>query len=120
MLVSQSLRHSQSTRPLGVSTSRGFRYSLEYACTALSVFLHWNRVAIAGYYTHAVTTLNVKVGAMAKKKGTALLVVFTDVDSEQDADFNAWYNEEHLPERLSGRDSWTALGTRRSRVVHAT
>jgi hypothetical protein len=57
---------------------------------------------------------------MAKKKGTALLVVFTDVDSEQDADFNAWYNEEHLPERLSGRDSWTALGTRRSRVVHAT
>ena len=38
---------------------------------------------------------------MAKKKGTALLVVFTDVDSEQDADFNAWYNEEHLPERLS-------------------
>ena len=38
---------------------------------------------------------------MAKKKGTALLVVFTDVDSEQDADFNAWYNQEHLPERLS-------------------
>ena len=41
------------------------------------------------------------VGAMAKKKGTALLVVFTDVDSEQDSDFNAWYNQEHLPERLS-------------------
>ena len=38
---------------------------------------------------------------MAKKKGTALLVVFTDVDSEQDSDFNAWYNQEHLPERLS-------------------
>ena len=37
---------------------------------------------------------------MVKKKGTALLVVFTDIDSEYDADFNAWYNEEHLPERL--------------------
>ena len=38
---------------------------------------------------------------MVKKKGAALLVVFTDVDVEHDADFNAWYNQEHLPERLS-------------------
>ena len=38
---------------------------------------------------------------MVKKKGTALLVVFTDIDAEHDADFNAWYNQEHLPERLS-------------------
>ena len=38
---------------------------------------------------------------MVKKKGTALLVVFADVDSEHDAEFNAWYNEEHIPERLS-------------------
>ena len=38
---------------------------------------------------------------MVKKKGTALLVVFTDIDTEHDADFNAWYNQEHLPERLS-------------------
>lgn len=38
---------------------------------------------------------------MVKKKGTALLVVFADVDSEHDAEFNGWYNEEHIPERLS-------------------
>lgn len=37
---------------------------------------------------------------MVKKKGTALLVVYADVDIEHDAEFNAWYNEEHLPERL--------------------
>ncbi len=38
---------------------------------------------------------------MVKKKGAALLVVLTDVGSEHDAEFNSWYNEEHLPERLS-------------------
>ena len=29
---------------------------------------------------------------MVKKKGTALLVVYADVDVEHDAEFNAWYN----------------------------
>ena len=38
---------------------------------------------------------------MVKKKGAALLVVLTDVGPEHDAEFNSWYNEEHLPERLS-------------------
>ena len=38
---------------------------------------------------------------MVKKKGAALLIVFTDVDIEHDAEFNRWYNEEHIPERLS-------------------
>ncbi|MDA0264054.1 MAG: hypothetical protein O3A93_04475 [Chloroflexi bacterium] len=38
---------------------------------------------------------------MVRKKGSALLLVFTDVDVEHDAEFNSWYNEEHLPERLS-------------------
>ena len=38
---------------------------------------------------------------MAQKKGTALLMVYTDVDIEHDAEFNRWYNEEHIPERLS-------------------
>ncbi len=40
---------------------------------------------------------------MVKKEGTALLVVYADVDVEHDAEFNAWYNEEHLPERLSAQ-----------------
>ena len=38
---------------------------------------------------------------MAQRKGTALLVVYVDVDIENDAEFNRWYNEEHIPERLS-------------------
>ena len=29
---------------------------------------------------------------MANKKGTALLMVFVDIDTEQDEDFNKWYN----------------------------
>ena len=38
---------------------------------------------------------------MVEKKGTAIMVVYTDVAVEHDADFNTWYNQEHLPERLS-------------------
>ena len=38
---------------------------------------------------------------MVKKKGSALLMVFTNIDSEHDFEFNKWYVEEHLPERLS-------------------
>ena len=38
---------------------------------------------------------------MVKKKGAGLLMVFADVDVEYDADFNAWYHQEHIPERLS-------------------
>ena len=33
---------------------------------------------------------------MVERKGTALLMVFVDIDSEHDADFNAWYNDEHV------------------------
>ena len=50
---------------------------------------------------------------MVKKKGTALLVVLTDVGPEHDAEFNSWYNEEHLPERLSAPGFLDAAGTRR-------
>ena len=38
---------------------------------------------------------------MVVKKGSAIMVVYTDVDPEHDAEFNAWYNQEHVPERLS-------------------
>jgi hypothetical protein len=38
--------------------------------------------------------------AVAKKKGAALLMVFVDIDPEYDADFNAWYDEEHMPDLL--------------------
>jgi len=38
---------------------------------------------------------------MTQKKGTGLLMVWTDVPADKEADFNRWYNEEHLAERLS-------------------
>ena len=37
---------------------------------------------------------------MVLKKGSALLMIFADVDTEHDADFNAWYNQEHLGDLL--------------------
>jgi hypothetical protein len=37
---------------------------------------------------------------VAKRKGTALLMVYVDIDPEHDADFNAWYDEEHLSDLL--------------------
>jgi hypothetical protein len=36
----------------------------------------------------------------AALQGGALLVVWTDVPPEIEADFNAWYNHEHLPDRV--------------------
>ena len=32
--------------------------------------------------------------------GTTIMVVMMDVDPEHDEEFNRWYNDEHLPERL--------------------
>ena len=37
---------------------------------------------------------------MAKTRGTGLLMVWTDIDAEHEAEFNRWYDEEHLPELL--------------------
>ena len=37
---------------------------------------------------------------MVQKKGAALLMVYVDIDPEYDADFNAWYNEEHVSDLL--------------------
>jgi hypothetical protein len=36
-----------------------------------------------------------------KKKGTGLLMVWTDVPADKEKEFNRWYNEEHLAERLA-------------------
>jgi len=38
---------------------------------------------------------------MAAKKGTGLLMVWADVPADKEAEFNRWYNEEHLAERLA-------------------
>ena len=36
-----------------------------------------------------------------KKKGAGLLMVWCDVPADKEAEFNRWYNEEHLAERMS-------------------
>jgi hypothetical protein len=38
---------------------------------------------------------------MADKKGTGLLMVWADVPADREEEFNRWYNQEHLAERLS-------------------
>ena len=38
---------------------------------------------------------------MPNKKGTGLLMVWVDIPSEHESEFNKWYNEEHLPEITS-------------------
>lgn len=37
---------------------------------------------------------------MAKTRGTGLLMVWTDIDAAYEADFNRWYDEEHVPRLL--------------------
>lgn len=37
---------------------------------------------------------------MAKTRGTGLLMVWTDIDPEFEAEFNQWYDEEQLPRLL--------------------
>src|SRR5260370_8289003 len=34
-------------------------------------------------------------------KGTGLLMVWADVPADKEEEFNRWYNEEHLPERMA-------------------
>jgi hypothetical protein len=38
---------------------------------------------------------------MANKRGTGLLMVWCDVPADKEPEFNRWYNEEHIAERLS-------------------
>src|SRR5919112_840620 len=38
---------------------------------------------------------------MAKTRGTGLLMVWTDIDAEYEAEFNRWYDEEHLAKLLT-------------------
>src|SRR6201981_1202969 len=37
---------------------------------------------------------------MTKTRGTGLLMVWSDIDAELEADFNRWYNEEHISRLL--------------------
>ena len=46
-----------------------------------------------------------------------ILIVWTDVPVEIEADFNAWYNHEHLPELAALRGIDTAVFARRNAEV---
>ena len=37
---------------------------------------------------------------MTKTRGTGLLMVWNDIDGEHEAEFDRWYDEEHLPRLL--------------------
>lgn len=36
-----------------------------------------------------------------RREGRALLLVMMDVDPEHEAEFNRWYEREHIPERMA-------------------
>src|ERR1051325_3546724 len=38
---------------------------------------------------------------MAKTRGTGLLMVWTDIDEAYEAEFNRWYDEEHIARLLA-------------------
>jgi hypothetical protein len=46
-----------------------------------------------------------KETAMAKTRGTGLLMVWTDIDAEFEPEFNRWYDEEHLSRLMHPRFS---------------
>ena len=35
------------------------------------------------------------------ERGSGLLLVMMDIDPEHEEDFNRWYDEEHVPERMA-------------------
>ena len=43
---------------------------------------------------------------MTQRKGTGLLMVWCEVPDEVEEEFNRWYNDEHIEERLF--DSWSS------------
>ncbi len=38
---------------------------------------------------------------MSKERGNGLISVWTDINPAMDEEFNTWYNEEHIPERIN-------------------
>ncbi len=38
---------------------------------------------------------------MVEKKGRAVMMVMVDIDADMDGDFNAWYDQEHVPDLLA-------------------
>jgi hypothetical protein len=54
-----------------------------------------------GRYTVAYGAKRVERLAMPENFSSGILVVWTDAVAEHEVEFNSWYNEQHLPERLA-------------------
>ena len=63
---------------------------------------------VAPHFRRAVRNVYVEMPAAGRREvggtvmeGKALLLVMTDIDPSVEVEFNRWYDEEHVPERLS-------------------
>ena len=45
--------------------------------------------------------------------GQGIFLVYVDINTQHDKEFNEWYNTEHLPELLAVPAGAAAAGTRR-------
>src|ERR1700730_8492230 len=59
-----------------------------------------DRLPLTGPDANGTGLYGNKRTAMAKTRGTGLLMVWTDIDSEFEAEFNRWYDEEHIARLL--------------------
>ena len=60
----------------------------------------WTLHALLRVLGSAIGFAIIEEGAMAKTRGTGLLMVWTDIDPEFETDFSSWYDGEHLPRML--------------------
>ena len=51
---------------------------------------------------------------MGKTRGSGLLMVWVDIDAEHAAEFNRWYDEEHVPQVLQWKG---VVSARRYRAI---
>jgi hypothetical protein len=57
-------------------------------------------LTLRGYSAHDSQSEEESKGGSIMASGTGLLVVWTDIASEYEADFNEWYDKEHIPQLL--------------------
>jgi antibiotic biosynthesis monooxygenase (ABM) superfamily enzyme len=57
-------------------------------------------LTLHGYSAHDHQSKIKSTGGNIMASGTGLLVIWTDIAAEHEADFNAWYDQEHIPQLL--------------------
>jgi hypothetical protein len=74
-------------------------------------------VTLRGHAAHGSRSEAESKGDSTMASGTALLVVWTDIAPECEADFNEWYDKEHIPQLLDVPGFQTG---RRYRAIEGT